>query len=137
MKDVGILNRKIAGHLSKMGHTDQMMVVDAGFTIPKGVQCIDLSLDHNIPDVPEVLRVLKKYFSVEKMILAEETKKNNPTRFNEIVNIYKDAEIEVLTIAQLRKLAKEVKFIIRTGSFTAFSNVLLVSAGGEGWFVEK
>jgi D-ribose pyranase len=137
MKEIGILNGEIAGPLSKMGHTDQMMVVDAGFSIPKGVQCIDLSLDRNIPDVPDVLKTLKKYFSIEKMILAEETKKHNPSRFNEIVDTFQNTEIEIVTTSHLREIAKSVKFIIRTGSFTAFSNVVLVSAGGKGWYLEN
>ncbi|WP_328589403.1 hypothetical protein [Acetivibrio thermocellus] len=34
-------------------------------------------------------------------------------------------------------LTKEVKFAIRTGDFTANSNIILVSAGGPRWYCEN
>ena len=40
-----------------------LMVVDAGFAIPKGLDVVDLSLAINEPTVPRVLAVLKDYFS--------------------------------------------------------------------------
>jgi D-ribose pyranose/furanose isomerase RbsD len=33
--------------------------------------------------------------------------------------------------------AREVKTVIRTGDFTAYSNVIIVSGAGERWKVEN
>ncbi len=35
------------------------------------------------------------------------------------------------------ELTRKVKFVIRTGDFTANSNIILVSAGGPRWYCEK
>ena len=58
-----------------------MMVVDAGFPIPLGVEVIDISLAENKPMVIEVLAELNKFFSVEKLIIAKQTKDVNPSLF--------------------------------------------------------
>ena len=44
MKEVGIINRDIAAVISEQGHGDLLMVTDAGFAIPLGVEVIDLAL---------------------------------------------------------------------------------------------
>ena len=70
MQEIGLLNRELARFVSQQGHHDLLMVVDAGFAIPNGLDVVDLSLTINVPTVPEVLAVLKDYYSVEKLILS-------------------------------------------------------------------
>jgi len=55
MKEVGIVNSKIARVISEQGHRDLLMVVDAGFAIPKHIKVIDISLSENNPMVVDVL----------------------------------------------------------------------------------
>ena len=81
MKKVGVLNRAVANALTKQGHGDLLMVTDAGFAIPRGVEVVDLSLEENKPMVLEVLAMLRKNFSVEKMFMANQTKLVSPTHF--------------------------------------------------------
>jgi D-ribose pyranase len=138
MKEVGILNRNIAAAISKQGHQDLLMVTDAGFAIPNGVEVIDISLGENKPLVMEVLAELKKFFSVEKMIMARQTKDVSPSLFNKISKAFGDnTEVEVIDHSELKKLSREVKTVIRTGDFTAYGNVILVSGAGDRWKVEK
>ena len=84
MKELGIINRGLAKIISEQGHHDLLMVVDAGFAIPKGLEVVDLSLAENKPVVMEVLTEIEKYFSVEKMIIANQTKEISPTLFSKI-----------------------------------------------------
>jgi D-ribose pyranase len=138
MKEIGILNAEISYAISKMGHMDEMMVVDAGFPIPQGVNTIDLSLGANKPTVAEVLDELLKYFSVEKVVLANETKQVSPSMFDKVVEKFdKNMAVETIPHTELKQRSKNVKAIIRTGDFTANTNVLLVSAGGPRWYCEK
>ena len=58
MLETGILNRELAKELSRMGHSDKMLIADAGLAIPNITKVIDLSLDENIPTVPQVLYIL-------------------------------------------------------------------------------
>jgi len=138
MKEVGIINREIAAAISKQGHTDLLMVVDAGFAIPTGVEVIDISLGENKPMVVEVLAELKKFFSVEKMVMANQTKNVSPTLFANISKAFGEGvPVETLDQSAIREMSKSVKTVIRTGDFTAYGNVILVSGAGTRWKVEK
>jgi D-ribose pyranase len=137
MKEVGLINRNLAKIITEQGHQDLLMVVDAGFAIPLGVETIDISLSENNPMVLDVLAELRKFHSVEKMILAIQTKETNPTLFNKMSTVWgNDVEIEVVDHSHLKQISKTVKAVIRTGDFTAYGNVILVSGAGDRWFCE-
>lgn len=138
MLEIGTINRELARIISQQGHGDWLMVTDAGFAIPKDADVLDLSLTENVPTVPEVLDVLSKFFSVEKMLLARQTSDINPTLFNRIIRSFgENVEVELMDHASLREISKKSKSIIRTGDFTAFGNVILVSGAGNRWYTEK
>jgi len=138
MNEMGLLNTAIAAAIAKQGHGDLLMITDAGFAIPRDAEVIDVSLDVNKPTVSDVLTVLRKHFSVEKIILADQTRKTNPTFFDHISKAFGDnVEVETIDHSDLKKLSKTVKAIIRTGDFTAYGNVILVSGAGDRWFVEN
>jgi D-ribose pyranase len=138
MRETGIVNREICDILSSLGHTDEMIVCDAGFAIPTGVRTIDIALAENKPTVPEVLAELKKHFSVEKLVISEETKKTGPTRFKQIAKAFgPNIPVELISQNEIRTRARTVKAVIRTGDFTAYSNVLIVSGGGNRWYLER
>lgn len=46
-------------------------------------------------------------------------------------------EVEVIAHAELKRRSREVKTIVRTGDFTAWGNVLLVSGAGPRWKMER
>ena len=138
MKEVGILNMDVEAVISMMGHMDEMVVCDAGFPIPLGVKVVDISLAENRPTVPEFVEILQKYFSVEKLIMADETKEVSPSRFKQMVALFgPGVEVETIPHAELKRRSKNVKAVIRTGDFTAYGNVLLVSGAGDRWYREK
>ena len=137
MKEIGLLNRNLAKVLTEQGHQDLIMVVDAGFAIPLGIETVDISFRENDPMVLNVLQELQKFFSVEKMILAKETKEINPLFYDQVTKVWgENLDIEVIEHSELKRLAKNVKAVIRTGDFTAFGNVILVSGAGERWHSE-
>jgi D-ribose pyranose/furanose isomerase RbsD len=37
----------------------------------------------------------------------------------------------------IKEMSKNVKVVIRTGDFTAYGNVILVSGAGNRWFCEN
>jgi D-ribose pyranase len=134
MRETGIVNRDICDILSTLGHTDEVIVCDAGFAIPLGVRTIDISLAENLPTVPQVLAELRKHFSVEKLVISEETKKVSPTRFKEFVKSFgKGVAVELISQNEIRARARTVKAVIRTGDFTAYSKVVFRKEGGLRW----
>lgn len=137
MKEVGILNGAIDAALNRQGHMDLMMVVDAGFPVPDHVELIDIALRPDTPTVPEVLAELAKVHSVEKLVVAAETRRHNPSYFQALcAGPWPNAEMEVIPHTELKQRSHEVKTIIRTGDFTAWANVLLVSGAGARWKLE-
>ena len=139
MTETGIINRDIAAELIKLGHMDKVLIADAGLAIPQSTRVIDLSLDENVPTALDVLKVILKNFSVEKIILSKATGEVSPSRKKSFLNCFDFAvPYEEVSHPVFRdELTKEVKFAIRTGDFTANSNIILVSGGGNRWFCEK
>ena len=138
MKEAGIINRGISKIISEQGHGDWLMVVDAGFAIPKGVEVVDISLAENTPKVLDVLAEIKKFHSVEKMIIANQTKEINPTLFAAMATVWSnEMDVEVIDHVELKQNSSKVKAVIRTGDFTAYGNVILVSGAGDRWYCEN
>ena len=139
MKETGLLNREISDVISRMGLRDKLCICDAGLSIPSHVKNVDISLAQNKPRFLEVLEEILKHFSVEKVIIAEETKTVSPTMFNSIVESFdENVEIELIPHSELMKKREGVKAMIRTGEFTAYSNVILVSGADlSKWVIEN
>ena len=138
MQEIGIVNRELARVLSEQGHGDMLMVVDAGFAIPKHAEVVDISLSENCPMVLDTLKILKNFFSVEKLIFADKTREVSPTLFDNITGLFgADVPLEIVTHPQIKELSSKVKAVIRTGDFTAYAKVILVSGAGPRWYCEK
>jgi D-ribose pyranase len=137
MKETGCLNREITDVISVMGHMDEMIVCDAGFPIPLDVWTVDISLAKDKPTVLELLEELIKHFSVEKLVMANQTKETSPSKFKAIKGLFPDVPVETIDHLELKQRSEQVKAVIRTGDFTAYSNVLLVSGAGDRWYCEK
>lgn len=138
MRETGILNNDICDVLSGLGHADELIVCDAGFAIPLGIRTVDISLGKDKPTVLDVLDELRKHFSVENLVMAEETRQTGPTRFAAIKQGFGNGiPVETVPHAEFRKRAHGVKAVIRTGDFTAYSNILLVSGAGDRWYLER
>lgn len=138
MKEVGMLNGQIDSALARQGHMDLMMVVDAGFPCPDHIELIDIAVSEGVPQILDVLAELKKYHSVEKIVMAQETKDHNPTYFEKATKSFGDnVELEVIPHTEFKERSHNVKTIVRTGDFTAWGNIMLVSGAGDRWQLEK
>jgi D-ribose pyranase len=116
-----------------------MLIADAGLAIPNTTKVIDVSLDVNVPTSVDVLKLILKHFSVESVVMSQATEEVSPSRRKEFIGcLGGDIPCEAVPHAVFRdELTKKVKFAVRTGDFTAHSNIILVSAGGPRWYCEK
>ena len=138
MKETGFLNIDISDALAHLGHMDELIICDAGFPIPAGVRTIDVSIKANQPTTLEVLAEILNHFSVEKIVLAKESQTHSPTIFARLTGLFdKTVKVEVISHIDFKQRSRGVKAIVRTGDFTSYSNILLVSGAGPHWFVEK
>lgn len=129
MKKQGILNSDISRILSYMGHTDCIAVGDCGLPIPEEVERIDLALEFGVPSFMDVLRVVTKDMKVEKIVLAEEIREQNPKVLGEIKELVAGQELETVFVShtELKKQTRECKAVIRTGETTPYANIILQS----------
>lgn len=129
MKKNGILNSEISRILSYMGHTDCIAVGDCGLPVPDETERIDLALAFGIPTFMQTLKVVADDMKIEKIILAEEIKENNPKILHEIEELFKDSNVETefVSHSQLKEQTKKCKAVIRTGETTPYANIILQS----------
>lgn len=138
MKEVGMINGAIDSALNRQGHMDLMMVVDAGFPCPDHVEVIDIALSEGVPRILDVLAELRKFHSVEKIVMAQETQEHNPAYLGKVAGAFGEGvALEVIPHAELKERSHGVKTIVRTGDFTAWGNVMLVSGAGTRWQMEQ
>lgn len=132
MKRHGILNSDISRVLSYMGHTDTLAVGDCGLPIPEETERIDLALKMGVPSFMEVLTELIKEMKVEKVVLAEEIKEQNPAVHKEILTLLdtmdNTCDVEYVTHQELKQQTKACRAVIRTGETTPYANIILQSA---------
>lgn len=126
MKLKGILNSQISKELSDLGHTDLIAIGDCGLPIDNDKK-IDISLKLGVPSFIEVLEEVLKDFSVEKYTLASEIKKHNKDQENNIKRLLDGVECEYVNHEEFKSKLKDVKFVIRTGENTPYSNIILQS----------
>jgi D-ribose pyranase len=113
-------------------------VADAGFPCPDHVEVIDIALSEGVPTVLEVLAELRKVHSVEKIVMANETRDHSPTHFKKASQAFgKGVEVEAVPHTEFKQRSHQAKTIIRTGDFTAWGNVMLVSGAGKRWKIER
>ncbi|MBG9770491.1 D-ribose pyranase [Bacillus vallismortis] len=125
MKKHGILNSHLAKLLADLGHTDQIVIADAGLPVPDGVLKIDLSLKPGLPAFEDTAAVLADEMVVEKVIAASEMKTANQENARFLETLFSEQEIEYLSHEKFKLLTKEAKAIIRTGEFTPYANCIL------------
>ena len=132
MKKTGIINADISRVLSYMGHTDRIAIGDCGLPIPEETERIDLALRLGTPRFMEVLEAVLDDMVIEKVVLAEEIKENNPALLAEIQNLLKERELQVpvefISHAQLKEETKSCRAVIRSGENTPYANIILQSA---------
>ena len=74
----GILNPAINSLLSRVRHTNTLVIADRGFPFWPHVETIDISLTDDIPRVIDVLQAVKANFSIGRVFAAQEFLAANP-----------------------------------------------------------
>ncbi|MCD8140626.1 MAG: D-ribose pyranase [Planctomycetaceae bacterium] len=143
MKTSGLLNSELLRVVARMGHGDMLVIGDRGCPFPSHgrTACIDLSVSRGIPSVTNVLRAVLEDLEVEKAIIADETKTVSPHIYEEFsrllaarTNKGNPIAEENISHADFKHLflygpleGREVAAFIKTGEFTPYANIILVS----------
>ncbi len=133
MKKGTVLNAEISSVISRLGHTDTLVIGDAGLPIPQGPQRIDLALTHGIPSFIQVLENVCQEMQVEAAILADEIKKYNPALHDLLLEFFfqlqqhqgNTIEIRYTRHEQFKQQTATSLAMIRSGECSPYANVIL------------
>jgi D-ribose pyranase len=122
VKRDGIINAKLAGALAGLGHTDHVVVCDAGLPIPSGPEVVDLAFRFGVPSFETVLSGLLEELVVEGATAAEEVERN-PRSYEILTTRLPD--LGFVPHEELKRMVGGAKLVVRTGEATPYSNVIL------------
>lgn len=136
MKRRGILNKALMTAVADMGHTDIMIIGDSGIPIPRQEQRIDVAVCENVPSVQQVLKLVMDEMIYEKVVVAEEQKLYNPEHHKAICELSECCPVDTVSHAELFEYyLPRAKYIVRTGDFMPWGNVVLVAGiDAHKWF---
>lgn len=125
----GILNPQVNSLLSRVRHTNTLVIADRGFPFWPGIETVDLSLVDNIPRVLDVVRAIRVNFVIGAITMAEEFRSRNHAA---VVSAFTD-EIAGIDLrfephADFKKRVPAAIGLIRTGDTTQYANMILESA---------
>ncbi|HLO29191.1 MAG TPA: D-ribose pyranase [Anaerolineales bacterium] len=127
MKKTTLLQSDLSYIIATLGHLDTLVIADAGLPIPAEAVRIDLALTRDIPRAVQTLRVVLDEMKVEKVILAEEVKERNPRFLAEVQELLPGVPVEFVTHSELKTRTASARAVVRTGEFSPYANVILVS----------
>ena len=136
MKKGRILNKYLNEAIAGLGHGDIIIISDAGFPIPDENQRIDLAIEADKPGIIEILDLIMSDFIYERCIVAEEQRDYNPEHYKKVVDLCTRCAVTTIPHEKLIvKYPKEAKYIVRTGGFEPWGNVILYSGvDAPKWF---
>jgi D-ribose pyranase len=125
----GILNPAINSLLSRVRHTNTLVIADRGFPFWPHVETIDISLTDDIPRVMEVLQAVKANFAIGRVFAAQEfLAANTPQTATALEDALLGIPITFESHAELKKRVPHAIGLIRTGDTTQYANLILESA---------
>lgn len=122
----GLLNAEILKEIASLGHTEYLVVCDAGLPIPKGVKLIDISLMQGVPSFMDVCKCISELLVIDSIIVAKELESNNNAVYEKVNKLFCNIPKKSIAHQELKELTKSAKVIIRTGECTSFSNIIFV-----------
>jgi D-ribose pyranase len=124
----GILNPAINSLLSRIRHTNTLVISDRGFPFWPEIETVDISLVDDLPRVLDVVQAIRKNFVVAQVFMAEEfLSVNQPV----IQSAFAAALHGVPTVYEphviFKKRVPQAIGLIRTGDTVPYANLILES----------
>ena len=125
----GILNPQINSLLSRVRHTNTLVITDRGFPFWPMIETVDISLVDDIPTVLQVLDAIRSNFYIGRVFMAQEfLDENLPETRNLFLSSLADIPITYEAHIEFKKRVPEAIGLIRTGDTTQYANMILESA---------
>ncbi len=126
-KSATTINPALSRVISETGHTDLLVVTDAGLPIPTGSERIDLAYRPGAPAFLDVLDTVLAELVVEGATVSAEVAEKSPEVLDALRERFAGMgfEIELVPHVDFKKLTQGARAFVRSGEFTPYANVIL------------
>jgi len=119
------INPALSRVISETGHTDLLVVTDAGLPIPPGSERIDLAYRPGAPAFFDVLDTVLAEMVVEGATVSAEVAEQSPEVLQGLRERLPHIDIELVPHIEFKKLTHGARAFVRSGEFTPYANVIL------------
>lgn len=119
------INPALSRVISETGHTDLIVVTDAGLPIPPGSERIDLAYRPGAPAFFDVLDTVLAEMVVEGATVAAEVAEQSPEVLAQLRERLPGIEIDLVPHVEFKQRTHGARAFIRSGEFTPYANVIL------------
>jgi D-ribose pyranase len=124
----GILNPAINSLLSRIRHTNTLVIADRGFPYWPQLETVDISLVDDIPRVLDVFEALSRNFVVAQIVMAEEfLSVNSPATKAAFAAALAGVPVLYEPHVTFKKRVPQAIGLIRTGDTISYANLILES----------
>ncbi|MGW9157217.1 D-ribose pyranase [Microbacterium sp. NPDC055665] len=126
-KTATTINPALSRVISETGHTDLIVVTDAGLPIPPGAERIDLAYRPGAPAFLDVLDTVLAELVVEGATVSAEVAEKSPEVLEALRERFAGSgfEIDLIPHVEFKKLSQGARAFVRSGEFTPYANVIL------------
>ena len=129
MLKTGILNPQINSLLSRVRHTNTLVIADRGFPFWPQIETIDISLIDGVPSVLQVIEAIRANFVIGHAFMAEEFLAGNPAGTKSaFAHVLEGVGMTYEPHVNFKKRVPDAIGLIRTGDTVQYANMILVSA---------
>ena len=124
----GIVNPHLLSLLSRVRHTNALVIADAAFPSWPGLETVDLSLIRGIPTVLEVLGAILPNWKCGEVLMAGEFKTHNDAKIRAAFHkACGKVPLRFEPHLDFKQRVPHAIGLIRTGDTTAYGNLILTS----------
>jgi D-ribose pyranase len=129
MLRTGILNPAINSLISRVRHTNTLVIADRGFPFWPRIETVDISLVDDVPRVLDVLRGLRANFNIGRVFMAEEfLAANGDAALESLKREIPGVAFVFEPHLEFKKRVPNAIGLIRTGDTIQYANMILESA---------
>lgn len=121
MKAVALIHPGVLGMLASAGHTDELLICDAGYPVPVGVPTVELAYRPGQAPFLDVLSAVIATIHVERAVIAAEVADDLGSAIDNLLGSPADR----VPHQALKERARTCRGVIRTGEYTRYANVIL------------
>ncbi len=129
MLKTGILNPAINSLISRVRHTNTLVIADRGFPFWPQIETVDISLVDDIPRVLDVIRAIRSNFVAGRAFMAEEFLAANGIEIRlEFEQALAGVPLVFEPHLQFKKRVPQAVGLVRTGDTIQYANLIVESA---------